>query len=75
MARPLPVVLSAVTVFAASLWVAKNLGAVFVPRLDEGALAIQAIRLPSVSLESSVQMTGEIERTLGRFLEVDYLIS
>jgi len=75
MARPLPVVLSAVAVFAASLWVAKDLGAVFVPRLDEGALAIQAIRLPSVSLESSVQMTGDIERTLRQFQPVDSVIS
>jgi len=75
MARPLPVVLGAVAVFAASLWVAKDLGAVFVPKLDEGDLAIQAIRLPSVSLESSVAMTGDIERTLRQFQPVDSVIS
>jgi len=75
MARPIPVVLSAVAVFAASLWVAKDMGAVFVPRLDEGSLAIQAIRLPSVSLESSARMTGDIERTLRQFQPVDSVIS
>ncbi|MBN2292987.1 MAG: efflux RND transporter permease subunit [Pirellulales bacterium] len=75
MAKPVPVALCAVAVFAASLWIAKDLGAVFVPKLDEGALAIQAIRLPSVSLESSVRMTGDIERTLRKFQPVDSVIS
>ena len=31
------------------------LGSEFIPRLDEGALALQVLRLPSVSLEESVQ--------------------
>ncbi|MBM4087871.1 MAG: efflux RND transporter permease subunit [Planctomycetes bacterium] len=75
MARPVPVVLTTVAVFAASLWIAKDLGAVFVPKLDEEALAIQAVRLPSVSLESSVTMTGDIERTLRQFQPVESVIS
>ena len=40
------------------------LGAEFVPTLDEGALAIQAVRLPSVSLEEAVEATTRIEKTL-----------
>lgn len=75
MARPLTVALAAVAAFGVSLWVAKDLGAVFVPKLDEGSLAIQAIRLPSVSLESSVRMTGDIERTLRQFQPVESVIS
>lgn len=75
MARPVAVAVGAVAVFAVSLWVAKDLGAVFVPKLDEEALAIQAIRLPSVSLESSVTMTGNIERTLRQFQPVESVIS
>ncbi|MDZ7618963.1 MAG: CusA/CzcA family heavy metal efflux RND transporter, partial [Patescibacteria group bacterium] len=74
-ARPLPVAAGAVAVFAVSLWIAKDLGAVFVPKLDEESLAIQAIRLPSVSLEASVSMTGDIERTLRQFQPVDSVIS
>jgi cobalt-zinc-cadmium resistance protein CzcA len=74
-ARPVAVAMGAVSVFAVSLWVAKDLGAVFVPKLDEEALAIQAIRLPSVSLESSVAMTGDIERTLRQFQPVESVIS
>lgn len=40
------------------------MGAVFIPTLDEGAIAMQAIRLPSVSLEESIRATTRIERTL-----------
>ena len=45
-------------------WLASSMGAEFVPRLDEGAIAMQAIRLPSVSLEESVAATGRIEVAL-----------
>jgi cobalt-zinc-cadmium resistance protein CzcA len=40
------------------------LGAEFVPKLDEGAVAIQIIRPPSVSLEESVVQSGSVERSL-----------
>jgi cobalt-zinc-cadmium resistance protein CzcA len=75
MARPFRVVAGAAIVLGASLIIAKHLGAVFVPKLDEGALAIQAIRLPSVSLETSLAMTGEIESTLRQFQPVESVIS
>jgi cobalt-zinc-cadmium resistance protein CzcA len=51
------------------------LGAEFVPRLDEGAIALQAWRVPSVSLEESVKQTGMIERALKRFPEVTTVVS
>ena len=47
-----------VVVLAASGVVASRLGSEFVPQLDEGAIALQAIRLPSVSLEESVRQTN-----------------
>jgi len=75
MARPMIVVLATVVLFAGSLLVARTLGAEFVPKLDEGSLAIQAIRLPSVSLESSVVMTDEIEKTLRKFQPVESVVS
>lgn len=40
------------------------LGAEFIPRLDEGAIAVQAIRLPSVALEESVRATTRIEEVV-----------
>ncbi|WP_434345676.1 efflux RND transporter permease subunit [Myxococcus virescens] len=60
---------------AVSLATVPFLGAEFIPRLDEGALALQAWRVPSVSLEESVRQTGLIERVLKRFPEVTTVIS
>lgn len=74
-ARPRLVMVSALGVFALSVGVALGLGAVFIPKLDEGAIAIQAARLPSVSLETTVQMTTQIERCLKRFPEVETVVS
>jgi cobalt-zinc-cadmium resistance protein CzcA len=51
------------------------LGAEFIPRLDEGSLAIQAWRPPSVSLEDSLRSTTSIERVLKRFPEVETVVS
>ena len=45
-------------------WVASTMGTEFIPTLDEGAIAMQAIRPPSVSLEASIQATTHIERAL-----------
>jgi cobalt-zinc-cadmium resistance protein CzcA len=56
--------------FLVSVGLATRLGAVFIPKLDEGAVAVQATRLPSVSLETSVQMTTQIEQCLLKFPEV-----
>ena len=55
--------------------VATRLGSEFVPQLDEGAIALQAIRLPSVSLEESVRQTTEIEKVLKQFPEVTTVVS
>ncbi len=61
---------AAAVAFGVSVVVATQLGAVFIPKLDEGSIAIQAVRLPSVSLETSVAMTTKIETCLLKFPEV-----
>lgn len=63
-AHPLVVLCGAIGAFAIGLVIASSFGAEFVPKLDEGDMAIQAIRLPSVSLERSIEMTSAIEKTL-----------
>lgn len=55
--------------------VASRMGAEFVPRLDEGAIAVQILRLPSVSLEESVQGSTRFERVLREFPEVVTVVS
>ena len=51
------------------------LGSEFIPRLDEGDLAVQVQRLPSISLEESVRNTTEVEKVLMSFPEVKTVIS
>lgn len=58
-----------------SLVWAGNLGAVFLPQLDEGTLALQAIRIPSVSLTNSLTTATRIERALKEFPEVISVVS
>jgi cobalt-zinc-cadmium resistance protein CzcA len=54
----------AILVFAASLLIAPFLGTEFIPRLDEGAIAMQIWRLPSISLEQSNRISTLAERVL-----------
>lgn len=51
------------------------LGSEFIPRLDEGALAIQMQQLPSVSLTQSIATATEAERVLMSFPEVTKTVS
>ena len=62
-------------VFAASLILVPFMGSEFIPRLNEGTMAIQAARLPSVSLAESVKSTTQIEKVLKQFPEVTSVIS
>ncbi|PHQ32063.1 efflux RND transporter permease subunit [Rhodopirellula bahusiensis] len=63
-ARPLPTFLIAAVAFGMGVVIASRFGAEFVPKLDEGDIAVQAVRLPSVSLEKSVEITTDIETLL-----------
>jgi len=51
------------------------LGSEFIPRLDEGDLAVQVQRLPSISLEESIKTATEVEKVLMEFPEVKTVIS
>ncbi len=54
----------AVLTFAASLALVPTLGMEFIPRLDEGAIAMQIWRLPSISLEQSNEISTMTERVV-----------
>ncbi|MGE0450342.1 MAG: efflux RND transporter permease subunit [Vicinamibacterales bacterium] len=51
------------------------LGTEFMPKLDEGAILIETRKLPSVSLEESVAMSGEVERIVRSFPEVSQVVT
>jgi cobalt-zinc-cadmium resistance protein CzcA len=68
-----PVVLTfvIVAVLLSGLLVTR-MGSEFVPSLNEGDFAMQALRIPGTSLSQSVAMTQQIERSLKRqFPEID----
>ncbi|MGJ7509877.1 CusA/CzcA family heavy metal efflux RND transporter [Variovorax sp. GT1P44] len=68
-----PVVLTFVAaVVVVSGVAATRLGSEFVPNLNEGDFAIQALRIPGTSLSQSVEMQQQIETTLKqKFPEID----
>ncbi len=68
------------TVFLAILslvgtgFLAPMIGTDFMPALQEGALAINAVRLPNASLEGAVKVSTEIEKRLMKFPEIAAVI-
>src|SRR5262252_7267576 len=68
--HPLLTALVAVLLFAVSVPIALDLGAEFMPRLDEGDILIEANRLPSSTLEDSLPMSTQVENLLKPFPEV-----
>ena len=60
---------------AAALGSLRFIGTEFMPRLDEGSVLVQVLRLPSVSLSESVDIGLEVERTLLEFPEVTGVVS
>lgn len=65
----------AAALVVAGVWQFTRLGAVFVPELDEGAIDVRPIRLPSISLDQSVAMQKQLDRALMEFPEVDNVFS
>ena len=71
----LPAIAVATILVVISAIIFPFLGSEFIPRLDEGALAIQVQQLPSVSLTQSVKTTTDVEKVLKRFPEVTKVVS
>ncbi len=73
--HPVLTAAAAALVFVISIPVALNLGAEFMPRLEEGDLLVEAVRLPSASLEGAISMSTRIESELLQFPEVSTVFS
>lgn len=61
----------ATTLVAVCLWLATTLGSEFIPQLDEGDIALHALRIPGTGLEQSIEMQSQLEERLKAFPEVD----
>jgi cobalt-zinc-cadmium resistance protein CzcA len=69
------VVVSAVLLVVSSLLLATRLGSEFVPSLDEGDIALHAMRIPGTGLEQSVRMQQDLEELLREVPEVERVFS
>ena len=69
------VVVSAVAMLLASLAIFPFLGTEFIPTLDEGSLTPQVIRLPSISLQESIEIEKKMQQVLLKFPEVETVVS
>lgn len=65
----------AVVVMLLSVLLVTRLGSEFVPNLNEGDIALHAIRIPGTSLSTSVAMQEELEKTILSFSEVEQVFS
>lgn len=65
----------AVIAVAAAVLAFPHLGSEFLPRMNEGSLAMQMVRLPSISLEESLEINSRAEAALMRFPEVISVVS
>lgn len=65
----------AVTVMVLSGLLATRLGSEFVPSLNEGDIALHAIRIPGTSLTTAIEMQNELEEKIKTFAEVERVFS
>jgi heavy metal efflux system protein len=70
-----PALVAAVALVVVSGAIFPFLGSEFIPRLDEGSLAVQTQQLSSVSLSQSIRTVTEVERALKTFPEVTRVVS
>lgn len=66
---------SALMLFIATLFLIPFIGTEFIPKLDEGALAINVVRLPTASLNGSVEFGNYIEKQLLKIPEVKTVVT
>lgn len=69
------VVAAAAVLVALSGLAATRLGSEFIPNLDEGDIALHALRIPGTSLTQAVQMQSALEDRIKKFPEVDMVFA
>ncbi|PWY55022.1 CusA/CzcA family heavy metal efflux RND transporter [Legionella qingyii] len=66
---------AAVVLVAISLLIAFRLGGEFIPSLDEGDIAMHAMRIPGTSLTQAIAMQDLVEQRIKQFPEVQIVFS
>lgn len=65
----------AVALVAIAALGASRMGSEFIPNLDEGDIAMHALRIPGTSLSQAVQMQTALERRIAQFPEVERVVA
>ena len=73
--HPLLVSILALLVIVTGTWQATRLGTEFLPQLDEGDVALHAIRIPGTGMQQSTEMQKDVERSLLEFPQVEHVFS
>ena len=69
------VVAAAVVLIVLSGALATRLGTEFIPNLDEGDIALHALRIPGTSLTQAIGMQRQLEARIKEFPEVDEVVA
>lgn len=72
---PVVVILLGFGLFAVSLFQASRMGTEFLPQLDEGDIAMHALRIPGTGLKQSIDMQKDVESVVSQFDEVKLVFS
>jgi cobalt-zinc-cadmium resistance protein CzcA len=72
--RGLTVTIAIVIVILSGL-LTTRVGSEFVPSLNEGDIALHALRIPGTSLTSAIEMQNELEEVIKKFPEVERVFS
>ena len=76
MNHPVRTIAVALALVVTALGSVPFLGTEFMPRLDEGSILVETRKLPSVSLEESVQISTRVEQILlGSFTEISQIVT
>ena len=71
----MPIVAAAAVLVAVSGYGASRMGSEFIPNLDEGDIALHALRIPGTNLTQALAMQSVLEARLKRFPEVDRIVA
>jgi cobalt-zinc-cadmium resistance protein CzcA len=69
--NPAPTLAAAGVAVALSVLLATRMGAEFIPSLNEGDIALHALRIPGTSLTQAIEMQQTLEERIKTFPEVD----
>jgi len=69
------ILIAAVLLVAGSALLATRLGSEFIPSLDEGDIALHALRIPGTGIDQAIGMQTLLEARIKQFPEVDIVVA